>query len=122
MPEPTNPNPIGPQRAAAPDAAPTAPLGQPAVPPTTQSVTLGQLQAQQPVAVQQAIKPRPPGLPRYKVLQVSYINGALAQPGDIVDYAHEPGYNLEHVAGTPVWTPNGIVPWGDQPAPAPGTF
>lgn len=34
---------------------------------------------------------------RYKVLETSYINDAIIEPGTIVEYQGEPGANLELV-------------------------
>jgi len=36
-------------------------------------------------------------MPRYRVTELSFINNALAQPGDEVSYDGEPGKNLEPI-------------------------
>lgn len=68
--------------------------------PIAQAQTLRQ--AGQSTYVTQNDKPPPADAPTYKVMQKSYIGGAIVQEGAVIKYGGRPGSNLEHVSG-PKW-------------------
>ncbi len=45
-------------------------------------------------------------MPKYRVLALSYINNALVQPGEVVEYDGKPGANLELMKGEKPWAPS----------------